>query len=738
MGTDIKRLLPNEVYQNLTSSANSTLIGRYSVGSGRIQQITLGAGLSLSVGGVLSATGGGGGGTVTSVGLSMPSAFTVSNSPVVGAGTLTVVGAGTTTEYIRGDGTLASFPSSGGAGGGTSYYFNGGTSQGTLVGNPYFEMNRTAVVGVAADFTLNLASPTVRFITDIGDPNQISINGGNWIFQIFMSLSSNGGAPTITPDVYKYDGVAFTLLATGVPEAITNGTTIDLYSFAVAIPPTTLLSTDRIAITFTAATLGGRDLILYTQDSRLAEVVTTFSSGLNALNGLTSSTQYFAVGTTGLDFNISSVSETHTFNLPTASATVRGALSAADWSTFNSKQASLTFSTGLTDTAGTITNNLSTGIAGGQSIYGGAAASENLTISSTINATKGVIELAKDPLHAELVTIGSVTNTAGQGQLRIGKSGNYMDLGALVSGPSGGNYIWIRQSTPSSTNYVIFAGNSAGDVKFNLPVSSVTSKMAFTVAGTDHFTYRPFSTTFLWTPVAVATTTPSEANFTFTSPANTIQTASAETVAFKVNLSNTIEHDTGAIATQRDMRITNRTHTFIAASIITDAHTVQIDGATVGGTNATITNSNAFTIASAVLTNVTNSYGLTVNAQTGGTNNYTARFLSGNVGILTSAPNSSLHVAGSVATGWRAISVADSFTSTDFTIESSGAAAYNVTLPTAVGITGRIYVLKNVSGGIRTLATTSSQTIDGALTREVTATNNIMIQSNGTNWIIIG
>lgn len=52
----------------------------------------------------------GGAGTVESVGLSMPSAFTVTNSPVTTSGTLTVTGAGTTAQYIRGDGTLATFP----------------------------------------------------------------------------------------------------------------------------------------------------------------------------------------------------------------------------------------------------------------------------------------------------------------------------------------------------------------------------------------------------------------------------------------------------------------------------------------------------------------------------------------------------------------------------------------------------------------------------------------------------
>jgi hypothetical protein len=50
-------------------------------------------------------------GTVTSVGLTMPSAFSVANSPVTSSGTLAVTGAGTTTQYIRGDGSLDTFPS---------------------------------------------------------------------------------------------------------------------------------------------------------------------------------------------------------------------------------------------------------------------------------------------------------------------------------------------------------------------------------------------------------------------------------------------------------------------------------------------------------------------------------------------------------------------------------------------------------------------------------------------------
>jgi hypothetical protein len=47
---------------------------------------------------------------LSSVGLSMPSAFTVTNSPLTANGTIAVTGAGTTAQYVRGDGSLATFP----------------------------------------------------------------------------------------------------------------------------------------------------------------------------------------------------------------------------------------------------------------------------------------------------------------------------------------------------------------------------------------------------------------------------------------------------------------------------------------------------------------------------------------------------------------------------------------------------------------------------------------------------
>jgi hypothetical protein len=60
-------------------------------------------------------------------------------------------------------------------------------------------------------------------------------------------------------------------------------------------------------------------------------------AGILSLNGLNDAAQLFAVDSTGNDFAVVSAGDTHTFNLPTASATKRGLLSTTDWSDFDSK-----------------------------------------------------------------------------------------------------------------------------------------------------------------------------------------------------------------------------------------------------------------------------------------------------------------------------------------------------------------------------------------------------------------
>jgi hypothetical protein len=66
------------------------------------------------------------------------------------------------------------------------------------------------------------------------------------------------------------------------------------------------------------------------------------------------------------------------------------------------------------------------------------------------------------------------------------------------------------------------------------------------------------------------------------------------------------------------------------------------------------------------------------------------------------------------------------------------ASGQTLTLPTAVGIGGRIYTIKLSAIGTATVATTSSQTIDGAGSYTLSAQYKyVTVQSDNANWIII-
>jgi hypothetical protein len=260
-------------------------------------------------------------------------------------------------------------------------------------------MSGTPVIGAGTDFTINANGYIQSFITDASVPNQLLIPAGNWNFEMYFSASSGGGSPSFYIELYKLSAGTLTLLASNsaTPEGITNGTAIDLYTTAVAVPSTVLLAADRLAIRVYVLH-SSKTITLHTEDNHLCQVITTFSTGINALNGLTAQVQNLAVGTSGTDFAISSVSATHTFNLPTASAANRGALSAADWAIFNGKQAAITPAalTKVDDTNVTLTlgGTPTTALLQGASItagWSGTLADARITSAATWNAKQAAL-----------------------------------------------------------------------------------------------------------------------------------------------------------------------------------------------------------------------------------------------------------------------------------------------------------------------------------------------------------
>ncbi len=103
------------------------------------------------------------------------------------------------------------------------------------------------------------------------------------------------------------------------------------------------------------------------------------------------------------------------------------------------------FSTGLTNTANTITANLSTGVVGGQTAIGGAAAGNNLTLSSTSNATKGKILFGTS-------TYDEVNNRLGIGTITPASQFEIFTSGAST--------ITSRMTATSGTTQLILDGQS--------------------------------------------------------------------------------------------------------------------------------------------------------------------------------------------------------------------------------------------------------------------------------------
>ena len=256
---------------------------------------------------------------------------------VANSGVITALD-GAASQYVRGDGTLADFPTSSGGGSSVSYYLNSSVSQGTIGGVAYRELSKDPIIGAGTDIAISSNGYVANYITDVNDPDVTIVPGGNFNCEFYFSVNNNTGNPTTYAELYKYDGTTFTLLGSnvGVPESINQGTTIAPYYFAIPVATAALALTDRLAIRI-YVNVSGRTVTLHTENGHLCQVVTTLSKGMVSLNNLTDQSQFLTTGTAGTNFAIVSSGDTHTFNLPVASATNTGKLSSTDWSTFNGK-----------------------------------------------------------------------------------------------------------------------------------------------------------------------------------------------------------------------------------------------------------------------------------------------------------------------------------------------------------------------------------------------------------------
>ena len=173
---------------------------------------------------------------------------------------------------------------------------------------------------------------------------------------------------------------------------------------------------------------------------------------IGSINADTTAAQLLTVGTSGTDFAIAdNGTGTHTFNLPTASSTNRGALSSTDWTTFNNKQNAIT-PAALTKTDDT---NVTLTLGGSPTTALLAATSLTLGWTGTLGVTRG----------------GTGTGTT------------FTQGSVVFAGASG---VYSQNNTAfnwNDTNATLALTGNANNTTLNITNTSVTSQAVFSVTG---------------------------------------------------------------------------------------------------------------------------------------------------------------------------------------------------------------------------------------------------------------
>ena len=476
-------------------------------------------------------------------------------------------------------------------------------------------------------------------------------------------------------------------------------------------------------------------------------------NAVTSINGLTNSVQTFATGTSGSSFNIVSNGQTHTFNLPAASANSSGTLSSADWNSFNGRLNAVQATTAAAATTSSNTttinntgaywnanqlqgNNVSsTAPASGQVLNWNGTAWTPSTTTHTLSSSTNTITSVVNGVSVTAPAVNSVSNTSSANTLTTtvngvtGSSVNMINsisntssantMRTTVNGVAGAtvNIINTNTLTQNGTNQLVSTVNGVGSTALTVSATGdVTGNLGATVVGKINGS--PLGTTTgatsgqvlswngtAWVPASAA---PSTTTHTLSNPVNTI-TSVVNGVSVTAPSVNTVSNTSSA----------NTLTTTVNGVAGSSVNLINSNTLTQNGTNQLVSTVNG--IASSALTanttgDVTGNLGATVVAKINGSPLGTTTGAS-NGQVLTW--NGSAWVPAAVPAG-----------SVTHTLSS----AANTLTSDVNGVSGNASIINSISN--TSAANTLTTTVNGVTGSSVNLVNSNTLTQNGTNQLL--
>ena len=266
-------------------------------------------------------------------------------------------------------------------------------------------------------------------------------------------------------------------------------------------------------------------------------VIVNSGNAITSLNSLTSSAQDFSVGVSGSLFNISSVGNTHTFNIPIAGSGSTGLISTGTQTIAGTK----TFSSNLSVTSSTASTNTSTGAF---IVTGGVGIGGSIFGGSTISAADNIeIKSAKE------LRLNNSGNTFYTG-IKAGANASNTTYTLPVAFPGSGTSVLQSDTSGILTWVAMTAGSSSGNTAQNIAIYSAGNANA--------------SHSILFTPssLSAGSAVSSDSTISF-NPSTEILTVSGVAITSGTASTNTT---TGALVVRGGLGVTGQL-TFATASL---------------------------------------------------------------------------------------------------------------------------------------------------------------------------